>query len=89
MRPSDPDEAAWLATLGAGLVVALVVTGLLEWLRRTVIGVDEGVSAVWTAGKRVAGNTQTTHLLQGTALQGVALRDELEQHKAPSEEEAP
>jgi len=89
VRPSDPDEAAWLATLGVGVVVALVVTGLLEWLRRTVVGVDVGVSAVWTAGKRVAGNTQTTHLLQGTALQGVALRDELEQHRTPAQEETP
>lgn len=79
---SNTVEAAWWISLGAGLVVALVVWGLLEWLRRTVNAVDEAVTEVWTMGKRVAGNTQTTHLLQTTKARGVDLLEEVERHGA-------
>jgi hypothetical protein len=73
-----------------GLVVALVVWGLLETLRRTVKEVDRAVSELWTMGKRVAQNTQTTHLLATTKSRGVELVEELEQHRAqpPTREEA-
>ncbi len=76
---------AWWATLAAGLVVALVVWFLLEWLRRSVVVVEEGVTAVWTMGKRVAQNTQTTYLLQTTKARGADLLEELEQHAALAE----
>jgi hypothetical protein len=78
---SDADVRAWWLTLAAGLVVALVVTALLEWLRRTVLDVERGVDAIWTAGKRVAQNTQTTHVLQTTKSRGLDLREEVERHR--------
>lgn len=77
-------ELAWLLSLVAGLVIAGVVWFLLEWLRRTVVAIDGGVSAVWTAGKMVAQNTQTTHLLQTTKARGVDLLEELHEHAAPA-----
>jgi hypothetical protein len=76
---------AWWVGLGAGLVVALVVWGLLEVLRRTVLRIDEGVTAVWTMGKRVAQNTQTTYLLGTTKARGVELLEELQRHAALTE----
>jgi hypothetical protein len=77
------NQTLWWITLGVGLVVALVVWALLEVLRRTVREVDRAVTAVWTMGKRVAQNTQTTHLLATTKARGVGLLDELNQHRAP------
>jgi len=74
------NETAWAITLVVGLVVALVVWGLLEALRRTVNEVERSVSAVWTMGKRVAQNTQTTHLLGTTKQRGIELHEELQQH---------
>ena len=64
---------AWWATLAAGLVVAVVVWGLLEWLRRSVKDVDEAVDEVWTAGKRLAQNTQAIHLLETTGRRAAEL----------------
>lgn len=82
---SDGVIVAWWVAIGVGLVVALVVWGLLEWLRRTVKDVDEAVTAVWTMGKRLAQNTQTTYLLQTTKARGLDLLDELERHRALKE----
>jgi len=79
------NEVAWSVSLVVGLVVALVVWGLLEALRRTVDEVDRSVSEVWTMGKRVAGNTQTTYLLNTTVERGVDLLEELEHHRTPVE----
>ncbi len=79
---SDGVVVAWWVSLGVGLVVALVVWGLLESLRRTVVAVDEGVTAIWTMGKRVAQNTQTTYLFQTTKARGVDLLEELDRHAA-------
>lgn len=73
---------AWWLSLAAGLVVALVVWFLLEWLRRTVLQVETGVEAVWTMGKRVAQNTQTTHLFGTTKARGIELLEELQEHAA-------
>lgn len=73
-------ELAWSLGLAAGLVVAVVVLALLEVLRRTVRDVDEGVTAIWTAGKLVAQNTQTTHLLLTTKARGGDLLAELGEH---------
>lgn len=79
---------AWRGTLVAGLGVAVVVTGLLETLRRTVDEVDAAVDRVWAAGQGVAQNTQTAHLLAGTRKGGGALVEELERHKAAQDEGA-
>lgn len=79
------NETAWWVTLGLGLAVALVVWGLLEQLRRTVLAVEKAVDDVWTMGKRVAGNTSTTYLLGATKERGVELLEELEHHRPPTE----
>ena len=76
------NQTLWWITLGAGLIVALLVWVLLELLRRTVLDVDRAVNEVWTAGKHLAQNTQTTHLLDTTKARGVELVDELERHRA-------
>jgi hypothetical protein len=77
---SSSVETAWWISLAVGLVVALVVWFLLEWLRRTVIEVDRAVDDVWTMGKRVAQNTATTHMLGGTKELGVELLEEVKRH---------
>ena len=83
-RPSslDPADAArWRASLVVGLVVAVVVWALLEVLRRSASDVERAVEDLWTAGKRLAQNTQAAHLLTGTRDGGAALLDELERHR--------
>lgn len=75
------NEGLWWATLGVGLVVALVVWALLERLRRYVATVESSVDRTWTMGKRVAQNTSTTYLLTATKERGVDLLEELEQHR--------
>ena len=60
------NQSLWAITLGVGLVVALVVWGLLEALRRTVLEVERAVNDVWTMGKRLAQNTATSHTLLTT-----------------------
>lgn len=82
---SDGNVTAWKLTLAAGLVAELVVWGLLEQLRRTVAEVDEGVDTLWTAGQRLAQNTQASHLLGRVGAQGTDLVDELARHRAPTE----
>jgi hypothetical protein len=77
------DQTLWWVTIGIGLVVALVVWGLLELLRRSVNDVDRAVSELWTMGKRVAQNTQTTHLLSTTKTLGADLLEELGEHRNP------
>lgn len=57
------NEAYWWITLGAGLVVAVVAVILLHLLLRQVQRVERAASEVWTTGKRVAGNTATTWML--------------------------
>jgi hypothetical protein len=76
------NQTLWWITLGVGLVVALVVWGLLEALRRTVNEVDRAVDDVWTMGKRLAQNTATTHLLVTTKARGGELLEELEEHRS-------
>jgi hypothetical protein len=78
------NETAWWITLAVGLVVALVVWGLLEVLRRTVLEVERAVDEVWTMGKRAAQNTATTHLLTTTKLRGSELLEEVEEHRRPT-----
>jgi type II secretory pathway component PulF len=83
------NETLWWVTLAVGLVVALVVWGLLEALRRTVNEVERAVDEVWTMGKRVAQNTSTTHTLGVTATRGGELLEELQHHAAGQERSSP
>jgi hypothetical protein len=76
------NQTLWWITLGVGLIVALVVWGLLEALRRTVLEVDRAVDDVWTMGKRLAQNTATSHLLATTKARGGELVEELEEHRS-------
>jgi ABC-type protease/lipase transport system fused ATPase/permease subunit len=75
------NQTAWLITLGAGLVVLLVVLALLETLRRTVLKVDETVWDAWEAGKRVEHNTVMIYLLKRTRERGSELVEELGNHR--------
>ena len=79
------NETAWWISLAVGLVVAGVVWFLLEQLRRTVVDVERAVAEVWTMGKRVAQNTQTTHLLAATKARGGDLLEEVRRHAGPGE----
>ena len=78
------NQTLWAVTLGVGLVVALVVWGLLETLRRAVLEVERSVDDVWTMGKRLAQNTATSHMLLTTNERGGDLLEELEEHRAPA-----
>jgi len=71
---------AWWIALGAGLVVALVVTALLELLRRTVHQIDRGASDILTIGGRVAQNTWTIQLFRTTNLHARDMLEELRRH---------
>ena len=86
---ASTNQTLWWVTLGVGLVVAVVVWGLLEALRRTVLEVERSVNDVWTMGKRLAQNTATTHMLVTTKERGVELLEELEQHRAAEGEGEP
>jgi hypothetical protein len=85
---SNSVEVAWWASLGGGLIIVLAVWALLESLRRTVDEVDRAVDDVWTMGKRLAGNTQTTHMLGSTKELGVELLEEVERHRALARKES-
>lgn len=56
-------ETAWWITLGAGLVVAAVAVLLLHLLLRQVQRIERASAEAWMTGKRVAGNTATTWML--------------------------
>jgi ABC-type protease/lipase transport system fused ATPase/permease subunit len=83
------NQTLWWVTLGVGLVVAVVVWGLLEALRRTVLEVERAVDDVWTMGKRVAQNTATSHLLSTTKQRSGELLEELEQHRRAARGDGP
>lgn len=73
-------EQMWWITLGAGLVVLVVVSLLLGALLRRVREIDEAVQAAWEAGTRVAANTATTWMLERTGTHVRELREELDAH---------
>ena len=77
---SDNQKLWWLALI-VGLVVAVVVWTLLEILKRAVDGINRAVYDIWVMGKRVAQNTQMSHVLFTTAARGGDLIEELEQHR--------
>ena len=57
----------WWVTLGAGLVVAVVVTILLQILLVSVIKVERNVKRLWETATTLARNTATTWLLAEVA----------------------
>lgn len=83
------NQMLWWVTLAIGLVVALVVTVLLEALRRTVVSVRDSVEDLWTMGTRVAQNTSTSYVLDTTKERGGELVKELERHRSPPERSQP
>ncbi len=83
MRRRTADQRRWRLALAGGVVVLGAVAGLLEGLRRSVRDVDRAVTDVWTAGKRLAQNTQSAHILQTTRTRTAQLRQELERHASP------
>jgi hypothetical protein len=56
----------WGVSLALGVVVLVVVTVLLELIRRAARGIEAIVGDIWTAGKRVANNTIHIALLRRT-----------------------
>jgi len=82
---SDGVVVAWWIALGALLVVAVVVTLLLEILRRTVHKVRRGVDDVLSAGGQLAQHTWTVQLLATTKDRTLDLLDELEREPVPLE----
>lgn len=54
----------WWVTLGAGLVVALVVAGLVTMIFRVVSRIRKTVDGIWIAGTEIANNTATLDLLR-------------------------
>jgi hypothetical protein len=72
---------AWWITLGVGLVVALVVTVLLELLRRTAHQIRRGVDDILVVGGRLAQNTWTIQLFNATNLHADELYEELRRHR--------
>lgn len=75
----DPQTVTWWwATLAAGAVVLVVLVLLLRTLARVADDIDHELTRVWTSGKRLAGNTATTWLIDATAASLEALDTELE-----------
>jgi hypothetical protein len=77
--------AAWWIALAVLLVVAVVVTALLEVLRRTVHEVRRAVDDVLNAGGQLAQHTWTIQLLQTARERTVELLEELERKPAAGE----
>lgn len=75
-------QAFWLATLGVGLVVALVVVMLLQILLAGVIKIEQNVKVLWQTATTVARNTATSWMLNNTADELEELKAEALQHDA-------
>jgi cobalamin synthase len=64
----DPQvQIFWWATLGTGLVVAVVVVMLLQFLLVAVIRIENNVKVLWQTATTVARNTATSWMLNNTA----------------------
>ena len=91
-----PSEAAvqqvWIASLVIYFVVVAVVAVLLTLILKTAQQIHGGVSAIWTAGQKVANNTihvpllaRTNHLVAQTlasAMRTAGAVGAVEQHSA-------
>lgn len=62
----DTIVQVWLLSLGIFVAVLLVVAALLTLILRTSTQIHGGVSAIWTAGQKVANNTIQLSLLHHT-----------------------
>ncbi|MGI8731031.1 MAG: hypothetical protein ACR2LK_13795 [Solirubrobacteraceae bacterium] len=74
------NQSAWSITLGAGLVVLLVVILLLEILRRAVRTLDMNLWRTWVSGKSVVQSTASTYNLKNTRDSSDELAEELRNH---------
>jgi hypothetical protein len=74
---------AWWLALAVLLVVAVVVTALLEVLRRSVHEVRQAVDDVLAAGGQLAQNTWTVQLLATTKDRALELLAELQREPVP------
>jgi hypothetical protein len=72
----------WWVALALGLIVAVAVAALLQWLLLRVRQIEDGADQVWVAGQTVARNTSTTWLLTQTAGIVEEIRDETRRHDA-------
>lgn len=63
---ADAIQQVWIASLGIFLVVLIVVAALLTLILSTARQIHGGVSAIWTAGQKVANNTIHLALLDRT-----------------------
>jgi hypothetical protein len=75
-------QRIWWITLGVGLVVALVVVALLQFLLRAVERIERNVVELWQTATTVARNTATTWLLGETAGTLDEIRAEALRHDA-------
>jgi hypothetical protein len=75
------NQNAWAITLGAAVVVLLVVIVLLETLRRTVKTLGDDLWQTWVNGKAVVKNTATTYQLKNTRDSSNELVEELRNHQ--------
>jgi len=66
-------QQVWLTSLAVFLVVLLVVAVLLTMILHTAKQIRGGVSAIWTAGQKVANNTVHLALLDRTNHLGGAI----------------
>jgi HAMP domain-containing protein len=60
-------QTFWWATLGTGLIVAIVVVILLHALLIAVRQIEDNVKVLWQTATTVARNTATSWLLGNTA----------------------
>lgn len=70
---ADTVQQIWMVSLAVLLVVVLVVAVLLTLILSTARQIHGGVSAIWTAGQKVANNTIHLALLDHTNFLGARI----------------
>ena len=67
------DLQLWWLALGLAAIVVVVVAVLLGLIIATAKSIDYHASAIWVAGKQIAGNTVSIWMLEtaNTALRGI------------------
>jgi hypothetical protein len=79
-RGGRPMTVLALSSNQSAWVYTLVVSALLEGLRRTVNAFERKLWATWVSGKHVVAHTATTYLLKNTRTSGAQLVEELAHH---------